>query len=167
MTTPDTPQVRSQQTPDSMDLAEDQAGPLTVLRSPPGATPHTPRAPVLPRDALPSRQSTQRPITVMDLAPRESSDGSLDSDSSEGSDQWWRILSLITLTAVLSSRLFQSFSITALGAWMFIFHFFTALPCCPTLLCLLLFKTPPPDNRFFQHSRDLCPSPSPLLAAHG
>jgi len=44
---------------------------------------------------------------------------------------------------------------------MFSSHSFTALTCCPTLLCLLLFKTPPPDDWFSQHSRDLCPSPPP------
>jgi len=49
---------------------------------------------------------------------------------------------------------------------MFFSHFFTASPCCLTLLGLLLFKTPPADDRFFRHSRDLCPSPPPLLAAH-
>ena len=43
------------------------------------------------------------------------------------------IFSRITLTAVLSSRPFQSFNITALGAGMFFFHFFTALLCCLTL----------------------------------
>jgi len=84
-TTPDTPEVRPRQTQDSMDLAEDQAGPSTVLRSAPGAPPHTPSAPVLPRDAPPPRQRAQRTITVTDLAPREDGDESLDSDSSEGS----------------------------------------------------------------------------------
>jgi len=68
-----------------MDLAEDQAGPSTVLCSAPGAPPHTPSAPVLPRDAPLPRQRAHRTIT--DLAPRESGDESLDSDSSEGSAQ--------------------------------------------------------------------------------
>ena len=68
-----------------MDLGEDQAGPSTVLRSASSAPPHTPSAPVLPRDAPPPRQRAQRTITVTDLAPRESGDESLDSDSSEGS----------------------------------------------------------------------------------
>jgi len=44
---------------------------------------------------------------------------------------------------------------------MFFFHSFTALPCCHTLLCLLLFKIPPPDNRLSQRFRDFCPSPPP------
>jgi len=68
-----------------MDLAQDQAGPSTVLRPAPGAPPYTPRAPVLPCDAPPPRQRAQRTITVTDLAPSESGDQSLDSDSSEGS----------------------------------------------------------------------------------
>ena len=42
---------------------------------------------------------------------------------------------------------------------MFFFHFFTALSSCLTLLCLWLFKTPPPDGRSFRHFRDICPSP--------
>jgi len=84
-TTPDTPKVPSRHTQDSMDLAEDQAGPLTVLHPAPDAPPHTPRAPVLPCDAPPSRQRAQRTITITDLAPREGGDESLDSDSSEGS----------------------------------------------------------------------------------
>ena len=50
---------------------------------------------------------------------------------------------------------------------MFFFHFFTALPCCLTLPCLLLFKIPPPDGRFSQHFRDFSPSPPPLLASLG
>jgi len=70
---------------DSTDLAEDQAGPSTVLRSASGAPPHTPGTPVLPRDAPPPRQRAHRTIT--DLAPRESRDESLDSDCSEGSAQ--------------------------------------------------------------------------------
>jgi len=40
-------------------------------------------------------------------------------------------------------------------------HFLTALPCCLTLLCLLLFKIPPPDRRFSQHFQDFCPSCPP------
>jgi len=68
-----------------MDLAEDQAGPSTVLRSALGAPPHTSCAPVLPRDPPPPRQRAQRTLTVPDLAPSESGDESLDSDSSEGS----------------------------------------------------------------------------------
>jgi len=44
---------------------------------------------------------------------------------------------------------------------MFFSHLFTALPCCLTLLCLWLFKTPPPDDWFFQHCRLLCRSPPP------
>ena len=46
--TTDAPKVLSRQTQDSMDLAEDQAGPLTVVRLVPGAPPHTPSAPGLP-----------------------------------------------------------------------------------------------------------------------
>jgi len=84
-TTQDTPHVRSRQTQDSMDLAEDQAGPSTVLRSAPGAPPHTLSAPVLPRDAPSPRQRAHRTITVTDLTPRESGDESLNSDTSEGS----------------------------------------------------------------------------------
>jgi len=68
-----------------MDLAEDQARPLMVLHSAPGAPPQTPSAPVLPRDPPPPRQRAHRTIT--DLAPRESGNESLDSDSSEGSAQ--------------------------------------------------------------------------------
>jgi len=166
-TSPDTPRVRSRQTQDIMDHAEDQAGPSTVLRSAPGAPPHTPSAPVLPRHAPPPRQSAHRTITFTDLAARESSDESLDSDSSEGSAHLWRILSLITLTAVLSSRPFQSFNITTLGAGMFFFHFLTALLCCLTILCLLLFKTTPPDDWFSQRFHDFYPSPPLLLAALG
>jgi len=69
--TPDIPEVRPRQTQDSMDLADDPAGPLTVLLSAPGAPPHTPSTPLLPRDAPPPRQRAQRTITVTDLAPRE------------------------------------------------------------------------------------------------
>jgi len=83
--TPDAPKVLSRQTQDSMDLGEDQAGPSTVLRSASSAPPHTPSAPVLPRDAPPPRQRAHRTIT--DLSRRESGDESLDSDSSEGSAQ--------------------------------------------------------------------------------
>jgi len=83
--TPDAPQVRSRQTQDSMDLAEDQAGPSTVIRSAPGAPPHILSAPVLPHYALPPRQRAH--CTITDLAPRESGDESLDSDSSKGSAQ--------------------------------------------------------------------------------
>jgi len=82
---PDAPKVLSQQTQDSLDLAEEQAGPSTVLRSAPGAPPHTLSAPVLPRDAAPPRQRAHRTIT--DLAPRESGDESLDSNYSEASAQ--------------------------------------------------------------------------------
>ena len=70
-----------------MDLTEDQAGPSTVLPSTPGAPPHTPSAPVLPRDAPPPRQRALRTITVTDPAPRQSGDESRDSDSSKGSAQ--------------------------------------------------------------------------------
>ena len=77
--------MRSRQSQDSMDLAEDQAGPSIGLRPAPDAPPHTPSAPVLPRDAPPPRQRAQRTITVTDLAPRESGDQSLDTNSSEGS----------------------------------------------------------------------------------
>ena len=80
-----TSEVRPRQAQDSMDVAEDQAGPSTVSRPAPGATPRTPSAPVLPRDAPPPRQRAHRTITVTDLAPRESSEESLDSDSTEGS----------------------------------------------------------------------------------
>jgi len=86
-TTPDTPKGQSRETQDSMDLGEDQAGSSTILPSAPGAPPHTPSAPVLPRDAPPPRQRAQCTITVTDLAPRESCDESLDSDSSEASAQ--------------------------------------------------------------------------------
>jgi len=68
-----------------MDLVEDQAGPSTVLPPAPSATLRTPSGPVLPRDAPSPRQKAQRTITITDLAPRESGDESLDSDSSEGS----------------------------------------------------------------------------------
>jgi len=84
-TTPDAPKVLSQQTQDSMDLAEDQAGPSTVLGSAPGAPPLTLSAPVIPRDAPPPRQRAHHTIT--DLAPRESGDESLDFNSSKGSAQ--------------------------------------------------------------------------------
>jgi len=83
--TPEASEVRSQQTQDSMDLAEDQAGPSAVLRQAPGAAPRTPSASVLPRDTPPPRQRAQRTITVTDLAPRESGDESRDSDCSKGS----------------------------------------------------------------------------------
>jgi len=83
--TPEAPELRPRQTQDSMDLAEDQAGPSTVLRPAPGAPSHTPSAPVLPRDAPPARQRAQRTITITDLASRESGDESLDSNSSKGS----------------------------------------------------------------------------------
>jgi len=86
-TTPDTPKVLSRQTQDGIDLAEDLAGPSTILPSAPGAPPHTPSAPVLPLDAPPPRQRPHHTITVTDLAPRESGDESLDSDSSAGSAQ--------------------------------------------------------------------------------
>jgi len=165
--TSDTPQVRSRQTQDSMDLAEDQAGPSTVLRSAQGARPQTPNVSVLPRYAPPPRQRDHRTITVTDLAPRESGDESLDSDCSQGSAHQWRTFSLATLTAVLSSYPFQSFNITVLGVGMFFFHFFTALLCCLTVLCLLLFKTPPPDGQFSQRFRDFCPSPPPYWPPTG
>jgi len=83
--THETPKVLSQQMYDNMDLAEDQACPSTVSHSAPAAPPQTPSTPVLPRDAPPPRQTAHRVIT--DLAPRESGDESLDSDSSEGSAQ--------------------------------------------------------------------------------
>jgi len=86
-TSPDTPKVLSRETQDSMDLAEDQAGSLRILPSAPGAPPHTPSDPVLPRDAPPPRQRAQPTITVTDPAPRESGDQSLDSHSSVGSSQ--------------------------------------------------------------------------------
>ena len=75
------------QAQDSMDLAEDQAGPSTVVPSERDAAPRTLSASVLPRHAPPPRQRAQRTITVTDLAPRESGDASLDSDSSVGSAQ--------------------------------------------------------------------------------
>jgi len=84
-TTPETPELWSRQTQDSMDLAEDQAGPSTIIPSARSVTARTPSAPVLPRDAPPPRQRAQRTITITDLAPRESGDESPDSDSSEGS----------------------------------------------------------------------------------
>ena len=84
-TTTDAPKVLSRQTQDSMDLAEDQAGPSTVIRSTPSAPPQTPSAPILPRDSPLPRQRAHRTIT--DLVPRESGDESLDSESSEGSAQ--------------------------------------------------------------------------------
>jgi len=68
-----------------MDLAEDQAGPSTIVGSIPSAPPQTPSASLLPGDAAPPRQRAHRTIT--DFVPRESSDQSLDSDSSEGSAQ--------------------------------------------------------------------------------
>jgi len=81
-TTPDAPKVLSQQTQNSMDLAEDQAGPSMVVRTALGAPPQTPSAPVLPRNTPPPRQRAHR--TIIDLAPRESGDESLDSNSSVG-----------------------------------------------------------------------------------
>jgi len=84
-TTPEAPQVRSRQTQDSMDLAEDQAGPTTIPPPTSSAASRTPKSSVLPRDAPPPRQRAQRTITITDLAPRESGDESLDSDSTEGS----------------------------------------------------------------------------------
>jgi len=84
-TTPEAPEVRPRQTQDSMDLAEDQAGLSAILPPAPGAAPRTPSAPVLPRDAPLPRQRAQRTISITDLAPRESGDESLDSDSSKGS----------------------------------------------------------------------------------
>jgi len=80
--TPDTPKVPSQQAQDSMDLAEDQAGPSTVVCPTPSAPPQTPSAALLPRDAPPPRQRANRTIT--NLVPRESGDESLDSDSFPG-----------------------------------------------------------------------------------
>jgi len=74
-TAPDKSKVPSRQTQDSIDLAEDQAGPSTVVGSAPGPSPHTPSAPVLPRNAPPPRQRAHRTIT--NLAPRESGDESL------------------------------------------------------------------------------------------
>jgi len=47
-TTPETPQVRSRQTQDSMDLAEDQAGPSSILPPTSGTAPRTPKTSVLP-----------------------------------------------------------------------------------------------------------------------
>ena len=73
-TAPDTPKVLSRQTQDSMDLAEDQTGPSTVVRTAPGVPPQTPSTPVLPLNAPPPRQRAHRTIT--DLAPRESGDES-------------------------------------------------------------------------------------------
>ena len=83
--TTDTPVVPSPQTQDSMDLAEDQAGPSTIIRSAPGAPPQTPSAPVLRRNAPLPRQRAY--CTITDLAPRETSDESLASNFSEGSAQ--------------------------------------------------------------------------------
>jgi len=68
-----------------MDIAKDLAGPSTILRPTPSAPAQTPSAPVVHRDAPPPRQRAHRTIT--NLAPRESGDESLDSDSSEGSVQ--------------------------------------------------------------------------------
>jgi len=48
-----------------------------------------------------------------------------------------------------------------LGAGTFFSHFFTALPCCLTLLYLWLLKTPPRDDWFSQHFRDSSPLPPP------
>jgi len=72
--TPDATKVLLRQTQDSMDLAENQAGPSTILNPAPGAAPRTPSAPVLPRDASPPRQRAHRTITITNLAPRESGD---------------------------------------------------------------------------------------------
>jgi len=83
--TSEAPEVRSQQTQDSMDHAEDQAGPSMVLPPAPGAAPRTPKASILSHDAPPPRQRAQRTITITDHAPTESGDESLDSDSSAGS----------------------------------------------------------------------------------
>jgi len=84
-TTPETAQVPSRQTKDCMDLAEDQAGPWSILPPTSGAAPRTPKTSVLPRDTPTPRQRAQRTITITDLAPRQSSDKSLDSDSTDGS----------------------------------------------------------------------------------
>jgi len=67
-TAPDAPNVLSRETQDSYDLAEDQAGPSTVIRTAPGASPQIPSTPVLRHNALQPRQSAHRTIT--DLAPR-------------------------------------------------------------------------------------------------
>jgi len=83
--TSDAPQVQSRQRQDCIDLAEDQVGPSTVVCTAPGAPLQTPSAPVLHRNAPPPRQRAHR--TINDLAPRESGDESLNSDSSACSAQ--------------------------------------------------------------------------------
>ena len=134
---PEAPKVLSRQTQDSMDLGKDQAGPLTVLPSAPGAPPHTPSAPVLPRDAPPPRQRAHRTIT--DLAPRESGDESLDSNSSEGSTQ---IVENFFTRYTDSKAIFPSFPIVqhnCLRSWdvfLSLFHSFTILPHPPFLVAI-------------------------------
>jgi len=151
----DAQKVLSRQTHDSMDLAEDQNGRSTVVPAAPGPPPKTWSAPLLPHNSPPPGQRAHHTIT--DLAPGESGDESLYSDSSEGSAQSWRILSLDTQTAGRSSRPFLSSNLTALRAGMLFFHSFTASLCWPTLPCLLQFKTPLPDNRCSQSFKDFSP----------
>jgi len=142
--TPDAPKVLSRQTKDSLHLAEDKAGPLTVVHSARDAPPHTPSPPVRSCDALPPRQSAHRTIT--DLAPRESGDESLDSHSSEGSAQIRRTF----FTWYTDSRaIFPSFPIVQhnrLGIWdvfLSLFPSFTMLPH-PSLLVAI---QDPPSRR--------------------
>jgi len=101
-----------------------------------------------------SASEVQSPVHLTDLAPSESGDESLESDSSEGSAQQWRILLPDTETARLSSCRCRSFNITALGAGMFSSHLFTTLPCSLTLPYLLKFRIPSPDDRCFRHFQD-------------
>jgi len=84
-TTLEARKVLSRLTQDIMNLAEDQASPSTIVRPTPSAPPQTPIAPVLPQDAPPPRQRAH--CTITDLAPRDSGDESLESDSSKGSAQ--------------------------------------------------------------------------------
>ena len=82
---PSGPKMPASQTQDSMDLAEDWAGPSMIARPTSEAPLLTPKAPVLSGDVPPPRQRPQQVIT--DLLPRQSGDESVDSDSSVGSAQ--------------------------------------------------------------------------------
>jgi len=68
-----------------------------------------------------------------------------------------------------SSGVFPSFPIVqhnCLGScddFLSLFDSFTILPHPPLLVAI---QDPPLDFRFYRPSRDLCPSPLPLLAAH-